>query len=88
MKKVVDTTTPPSSSPLDEKKNNDVRMYAFDLEREEEKAMEHLETQGFVVFKNIVNRDQVEKARNMLWSDICKLNPGLKRKSPETWNDN
>ena len=57
----------------------------------EKKFEEHLKKEPgwkHVNYLGYLDRDQVKKARNMLWSDICKLNPGLKRKSLDTWNDN
>ena len=66
---------------------DNTRSYAFDIHTEEEKAMNHLEKFGFVLIEKALTTEEVKRATNYLWSDICKLNPGLKRENTETWND-
>jgi len=69
-----------------ESKIEEKRSYAFDLDTEEEDAMNHLEKYGFVVIKECMSRLEVEDAVSELWIDLEKQNEGLKRNDPSTWD--
>ena len=59
--------------------------YRFDL-KDEKKWKSHLENSGYVVIASAVSKEGVEKAKDLLWTDIEKQYPGTNRKKPETWN--
>jgi len=58
------------------------RSYRFHM-KDEWKV--HLERYGFVVIANALDKDGVEKAKELLWTDIEKQNPGTDRTKSSTW---
>jgi ectoine hydroxylase-related dioxygenase (phytanoyl-CoA dioxygenase family) len=49
--------------------------------------MKHLDEQGVVVVKSVLDQNEVEKAKELYWDWAEGLNTGLKREDSATWKD-
>jgi len=56
----------------------------FDVNDEE--GLNYLEQNGYVVFKDIANQEELEKGRGLAWDFIEATAPGVKRDDKTTWN--
>lgn len=65
--------------------NVDVPAYTFNLV-DESAWLSYFREHGYVVLKNVGNRDQVEVAKANLWDAICKRKPGVRQDDSSTWS--
>lgn len=49
------------------------------------KALHHLNREGYVVLKNVLNASEVVHARELLWSFLEGAGAGVRRDDPATW---
>ena len=50
------------------------------------RALAHLESRGFVVFKDALDGEEVERAVRLLWEYLEGLGTGISRDDPATWS--
>jgi hypothetical protein len=58
--------------------------YQFNFD---EDWLTYLEENGYVVIKEVANKEEVEKSINLFWEHFEKHHPGVSRDKPETWVD-
>eukprot|EP00494_Astrolonche_serrata_P030255 UN30522 len=56
------------------------------FEVDDQKAVKYLENEGYVVFKQVLKKEEIETATNLFWKWLENLCPGVKRDQPDTWN--
>jgi len=68
-----------------EKVNNAAR---FDItsDKERTEALQYMEENGYVIFKQVASEDELKQARNLMWEFFEGLNRGVKRDDVKTWN--
>lgn len=49
--------------------------------------LDHLQTHGFVVVTNVLQPDQVSKAKSGVWDWLESLGSGIQRTNPSTWTN-
>ena len=50
-------------------------------------AVNHLESEGFVVFANVLAQKEADRAMSLLWDYLENLGTGIDRNRIETWDD-
>ncbi len=58
----------------------------FEL-HENDKWLAELQKTGCVVLKNILTKEEVDKAEDSFWEWLENLGSGIKRKDPSTWRN-
>jgi Phytanoyl-CoA dioxygenase (PhyH) len=56
------------------------------FEIDDEKALEYLNNNGYVVFGNVLNNTEIQSAIDLFWDWIESLGKGIKRNDVRTWN--
>ena len=52
-----------------------------------EEALEYLDEEGFVVFANVLDSIQTDKALSLMWDYLEELGTGIDRNDKDTWSD-
>jgi len=47
-----------------------------------------LKENGCVVITDVLNQEEVDKAKDMFWGWLEALGSGITKENPDTWNDN
>ena len=60
--------------------------YKFNYESMDQ-AKEYLFSEGFVVFKNVINAQEINTSKQLFWKWINEINIGWNKNNPSTWNN-
>jgi len=62
-------------------------LFNIDDEASVERSLQHLREEGFVVFENILSREELQVALSELWDFLEGLSTGINRNDPNTWGN-
>lgn len=61
-------------------------MSKISVNREHIRAwLEHLESRGFVILRNIMSPSEITQAKSLFWDHIEGIFPGVDRSNMDTW---
>ena len=50
-------------------------------------ALAYLDEQGYVVISDVLNAEEIQTNKNLLWKFLEEMNDGsIRRRDPETWS--
>ena len=64
----------------------DAKSYSFQLQDEAE-WLTHLNTEGYVVLKNVLSSQEVDTAKSLLWRDLQLFQPRVSQNDVKTWDE-